>query len=50
MDSADAGQHPGPATPAQYPRDYAQGALGGLNDEILAKVLHDNAARVYRLD
>ncbi|MXW58227.1 MAG: amidohydrolase family protein, partial [Acidimicrobiia bacterium] len=43
-------QHPGPATPAQYPRDYAQGALGGLSDELLAKVLHDNAARVYRLD
>ena len=43
-------QHPGPATPAQYPRDYAEGALGGLSDELLAKVLHDNAARVYRLD
>ena len=43
-------QHPGPATPAQYPRDYAEGALGGLGDDLLAKVLHDNAARVYRLD
>ena len=43
-------QHPGPATPAQYPQDYAQWALGNLSDELLAKVLHDNAARVYRLD
>lgn len=43
-------QHPGPATPAQYPRDYARDALGGLRDELLAKVLHDNAARVYRLN
>jgi predicted TIM-barrel fold metal-dependent hydrolase len=42
-------QHPGPRTPAQRPRDYASGALGSLPDDVLAKVLHDNAARVYGL-
>ena len=42
-------QHPGPRTPAQRPRDYATGALGSLPDDVLAKVLHDNAARVYGL-
>ena len=32
-------QHPGPRTPARRPRDYATGALGGLDDDVLAKVL-----------
>jgi predicted TIM-barrel fold metal-dependent hydrolase len=40
-------QHPGPRTPAQRPREYAAEALGGLSDELLAKVLHDNAAALY---
>ena len=40
-------QHPGPRTPAQRPREYATEALGGLSDEVLAKVLHDNAAALY---
>lgn len=43
-------QHPGPQTPAQYPRDYADEVLGGLDDSVLQKVLHDNAAAVYGLD
>jgi predicted TIM-barrel fold metal-dependent hydrolase len=42
-------QHPGPATIAQYPRDYANQALGSLPDELVAKVLHDNAARVFKV-
>ena len=42
-------QHPGPRTPAQRPRDYATEALGGLPDDVLAKVLHDNAAALYGL-
>ena len=42
-------QHPGPRTPAQFPRDYATDALGGLDDDVLAKVLHDTAAKVYGL-
>ena len=42
-------QHPGPRTPAQRPRDYATRVLGGLPDDLLAKVLHDNAAAVYGL-
>ncbi|HEY3723004.1 MAG TPA: amidohydrolase family protein [Acidimicrobiia bacterium] len=42
-------QHPGPRTPAQRPRDYATRVLGALPDDVLAKVLHDNAARVYGL-
>ncbi len=42
-------QYPGPATSAQFPRDYATGALADLDDTILQKVLHDNAARLYGL-
>jgi predicted TIM-barrel fold metal-dependent hydrolase len=42
-------QHPGPRTPAQRPRDYASRALGGLSDDLLEKVLHGNAARIYGL-
>jgi len=42
-------QHPGPRTPAQRPRDYATEALGALTDDVLAKVLHDNAAALYGL-
>ena len=40
-------QHPGPRTPGQRPRDYAQELLGGLPDDVVRKVLHDNAAAVY---
>lgn len=43
-------QHPGPRTPAMRPRDYATEALGGLDDNLLGKVLHDNAARIYKLE
>ena len=42
-------QHPGPRTPAQRPRDYATRVLHDLPDDVLAKVLHQNAARVYGL-
>jgi predicted TIM-barrel fold metal-dependent hydrolase len=42
-------QHPGPRTPGQRPRDYAQGLLASLPDDVVNKVLHDNAAAVYRL-
>lgn len=40
---------PGPATPALPPREYAANALGTLPEATLAKVLHDNAARVYEV-
>ena len=40
---------PGPATPALPPRDYAEEALGQLSEATLAKVLHENAARVYHV-
>lgn len=42
-------QHPGPRSPGRRPRDYAQEVLGLLSDDVLAKVLHDNAAKVYSL-
>jgi predicted TIM-barrel fold metal-dependent hydrolase len=42
-------QHPGPRTLARYPRDFANQALASLPDDQLAKVLHDNAARLYQL-
>ena len=41
---------PGPASIAQKPKDYIEGALGSLPRETLQKILHDNAARVYHLD
>ena len=40
---------PGPATPALPPRDYATEALGALPEAAVAKVLHGNAARIYRV-
>ncbi len=42
-------QHPGPATPARLPRDYAEAALGSLPDDVVTKVLHDNATKVFGL-
>lgn len=41
-------QHPGPCTPAQRPRDYAQRVLSGLPEDSLRKVLHDTAAAIYK--
>lgn len=43
-------QHPGPVTPAQHPRDYATDALSSLDDAVLEKVLHGNAASLYRVE
>lgn len=42
-------QHPGPVTPAREPREYAADALAGLADDVVAKVLHGNAAALYGL-
>jgi predicted TIM-barrel fold metal-dependent hydrolase len=42
-------QHPGPRSPGRRPRDYAEALLAGVPDGVSAKVLHDNAARLYRL-
>jgi predicted TIM-barrel fold metal-dependent hydrolase len=42
-------QHPGPKSPAQWPRDYATGLLDKLPDSVLSTVLHDTAASIYRL-
>ena len=40
---------PGPQTPAVPPREYAADALGGMSRDVVQKVLHDNAARVYHV-
>jgi uncharacterized protein len=40
-------QHPGPLTPAKFPRDYATGALGTLDEAVQRKVLFENAAALY---
>jgi uncharacterized protein len=40
---------PGPASAAQAPNEYIEAALGHLPEATLRKVLHDNAARLYRL-
>ena len=42
-------QHPGPQTPAQRPRDYADRVLGQLPDDVAEKVLFGTAAKVYGL-
>jgi predicted TIM-barrel fold metal-dependent hydrolase len=39
----------GPRSVAEHPRDYAQRVLGKLPDDVLRRVLHDNAARLYGL-
>ena len=41
---------PGPQSAADHPRDYAERALGDLPEELIEKVVHGNAARVYHLD
>ncbi len=41
---------PGPQTPAEHPRVYADRVLGDLPDATLQKVLHDTAGRLYQLD
>lgn len=41
--------HVGPQTPARGARGYVDAALGGLPDDLLQKVLHDTAARLYGL-
>ena len=40
---------PGPATSAVRPDRYLDDTFGDLPEETLRKVLHDNAARLYRL-
>jgi predicted TIM-barrel fold metal-dependent hydrolase len=40
-------QAPGPASAGTHPRLYAERVLGGLSDEVVRKVVHDNAAALY---
>ena len=42
-------QHPGPASIGAAPGEYATKALDGLADDVVARVLHDNAAALYGL-
>jgi predicted TIM-barrel fold metal-dependent hydrolase len=41
---------PGPASTALVPKEFIAKNLGHLPDEVLKKILHDNAARLYHLD
>jgi predicted TIM-barrel fold metal-dependent hydrolase len=41
---------PGPASCAQSPRTFITEKLGELSHDVLRKLLHDNAARIYHLD
>ena len=43
-------QHPGPASIGTSPGEYATKALDGLPDDVVARVLQDNTAKVYGLD
>jgi predicted TIM-barrel fold metal-dependent hydrolase len=42
-------QHPGPASIGTSPGEYATKALDGVAEDIVARVLHDNAAQLYGL-
>lgn len=42
-------QHPGPATPAVEPWQYAEETLTALPDDVIQKVLVDNAAALYQV-
>jgi uncharacterized protein len=42
-------QHPGPFTPAQWPRDYASTLLASVPADVTAKILHHTAAGLYGL-
>ena len=41
---------PGPASSSGVPSDVIEKNLGGLREDLLAKVLHDNAAKLYHLE
>jgi predicted TIM-barrel fold metal-dependent hydrolase len=41
---------PGPASVAQRPDDYLRENFSALDETVLHKILHDNAARIYHLD
>jgi predicted TIM-barrel fold metal-dependent hydrolase len=41
---------PGPASTALNPIEHIETHLGQLSEDVLHKVLHDNAARLYHLD
>jgi predicted TIM-barrel fold metal-dependent hydrolase len=41
---------PGPASPAQRPRDHIVSAFADVPDDVARKALHDNAAAVYHLE
>jgi uncharacterized protein len=41
---------PGPASTADVPRDFIEQTMSDLPEDVLRKILHDNAARIYRLD
>lgn len=43
-------QAPGPASAGTHPRLYAERAMAGLPEEVVRKVVHDNAAALYGLD
>lgn len=41
---------PGPKSTAVPPNQYIQETLGALPQDVVQKILHDNAARIYHLD
>ncbi len=43
-------QHPGPKSPAQRPREFAERVFSGFSDEVTEKVLHGNADKLYKLN
>jgi predicted TIM-barrel fold metal-dependent hydrolase len=40
----------GPCSAAKNPRDYIEEVFHGLPEAAASKILHDNAARIYRVD
>jgi predicted TIM-barrel fold metal-dependent hydrolase len=42
--------HPGPASFAPSPGEVIRRGTGIVGEDVMRKVLHDNAARVYHID
>ena len=40
-------QAPGPASVGTRPQEYAERAMAGISDDVVAKVMHDSAAALY---
>ena len=43
-------QYPSPNSSAVHPADYAQEALGGVDESVVRAILQDTPARLYNVE